>query len=138
MGSRPIPVLTSPYEQIGKACGLRHRGKLWYVPSSSLGRGTNLKDGNFKDSQTDTYCKKKKKKEEKNDKEFSFTKVKYCECGKKIKNKSKTCNECHTKTLRKVDRPDIDLLKKDIENLGYKGTGRKYGVSDNAIRKWLK
>lgn len=89
-------------------------------------------------SQTDTYCKKKKKKEEKNDKEFSFTKVKYCECGKKIKNKSKTCNECHTKTLRKVDRPDIDLLKKDIENLGYKGTGRKYGVSDNAIRKWLK
>ena len=27
---------------------------------------------------------------------------------------------------------------KEIEELGYSGTGRKYGVSDNAIRKWKK
>ena len=26
----------------------------------------------------------------------------------------------------------------DITNLGYVGTGKKYGVSDNAIRKWIK
>ena len=25
-----------------------------------------------------------------------------------------------------------------MEELGYSATGRKYGVSDNAIRKWLK
>ena len=26
----------------------------------------------------------------------------------------------------------------EIEKLGYKGTGKKYGVSDNSIRKWIK
>jgi len=26
----------------------------------------------------------------------------------------------------------------DIKSLGYVGTGKKYGVSDNAIRKWKK
>lgn len=39
---------------------------------------------------------------------------------------------------RKVERPDIKTLLKEIEELGYSATGRKYGVSDNAIRKWVK
>jgi hypothetical protein len=39
---------------------------------------------------------------------------------------------------RKVARPSFDVLRQDIEILGYTGTGRKYGVSDNAVRKWLK
>jgi transposase-like protein len=32
----------------------------------------------------------------------------------------------------------LEILLKDIEELGYSGTGRKYGVSDNSIRKWIK
>jgi Brinker DNA-binding domain len=39
---------------------------------------------------------------------------------------------------RKVDRPPLDELRADVTKLGYRGTGRKYGVSDNAVRKWLK
>lgn len=39
---------------------------------------------------------------------------------------------------RNVDRPDYDKLIKDVNVLGYLGTGRKYGVSDNTIRKWIK
>jgi len=39
---------------------------------------------------------------------------------------------------RKVERPDKEILLKEVEELGYSATGRKYGVSDNAIRKWLK
>jgi hypothetical protein len=39
---------------------------------------------------------------------------------------------------RKVERPKLEVLLTDIKELGYSGTGRKYGVSDNAIRKWLK
>jgi integrase len=39
---------------------------------------------------------------------------------------------------RKVDRPLFDVLRHDVKKLGYTGTGRKYGVSDNAVRKWLK
>jgi hypothetical protein len=38
---------------------------------------------------------------------------------------------------RKVLRPTYWVLLSDIEELGYRGTGRKYGVSDNTIRKWL-
>jgi very-short-patch-repair endonuclease len=39
---------------------------------------------------------------------------------------------------RKVIRPEYSILIEDIKNLGYLGTGRKYGVSDNSIRKWIK
>jgi hypothetical protein len=39
---------------------------------------------------------------------------------------------------RKVKRPEYMQLKKEINEFGYLGTGRKYGVSDNAIRKWIK
>ena len=39
---------------------------------------------------------------------------------------------------RKVDRPPNKYLKKEVEKLGYSKTGRNYGVSDNAVRKWLK
>lgn len=37
---------------------------------------------------------------------------------------------------RRVDRPPYWQLLDEIEELGYRGVGRKYGVSDNAIRKW--
>jgi hypothetical protein len=40
--------------------------------------------------------------------------------------------------LRKTKRPDYETLCDDLERLGYVGTGKKYGVSDNAIRKWKK
>lgn len=39
---------------------------------------------------------------------------------------------------RKVERPDYEILKSEILENGYSATGRKYGVSDNAIRKWIK
>lgn len=52
--------------------------------------------------------------------------------------KKDRCEPCYRLQSRKVDRPSIDQLKEDIEKLGYSGTGRKYGVSDNSIRKWIK
>jgi len=39
---------------------------------------------------------------------------------------------------RKVPRPSLDQLLADTEELGFLGTGRKYGVSDNAVRKWIR
>jgi len=40
---------------------------------------------------------------------------------------------------RKVkNRPDMIQLLKEIKELGYVGTGKKYGVSDVAVRKWIK
>lgn len=62
----------------------------------------------------------------------------YCSCGKTIDKKAKKCNNCDSYKQRKVKRPSYNQLIKEIEDLGYSGTGRKYGVSDNAIRKWKK
>ena len=40
--------------------------------------------------------------------------------------------------LRKVHRPSRRVLLREIEENGYLATGRKFGVSDNAIRKWVR
>ena len=64
----------------------------------------------------------------------------FCKCGNIIKTKkSKLCNTCRSINNRVVkERPRYDILLKDINELGYVGTGKKYGVSDNSIRKWIK
>jgi hypothetical protein len=38
---------------------------------------------------------------------------------------------------RKVERPPYEQLIKEIEETSYVAVGRKYGVSDNSIRKWI-
>ena len=38
---------------------------------------------------------------------------------------------------REVERPSCEQLLFEIEESSYVAVGRKYGVSDNAIRKWL-
>lgn len=48
------------------------------------------------------------------------------------------CDRCYRLESRKVERPSYEQLLEEISQLGYCGTGRKYGVSDNAIRKWIK
>jgi hypothetical protein len=40
--------------------------------------------------------------------------------------------------LRKVDRPGCDQLFAEVDANGYLATGRQYGVSDNAVRKWVR
>jgi hypothetical protein len=42
------------------------------------------------------------------------------------------------KGKRKVERPPVEQVKNEVLLLGYSAVGRKYGVSDNAIRKWLR
>jgi hypothetical protein len=38
---------------------------------------------------------------------------------------------------RRVERPPYEQLMAEIEETSYVAVGRKYGVSDNAIRKWV-
>ena len=59
-------------------------------------------------------------------------------CGNECTSSKDRCEPCYRKQSRKVERPSLEQLKIDIESLGYLGTGRKYGVSDNSIRKWIK
>ena len=59
-------------------------------------------------------------------------------------NKSGYCEKCYGKMLfqsgkgRKVERPSYDQLLKELSESNYKQVGKKYGVSDNSIRKWIK
>ncbi len=59
---------------------------------------------------------------------------------------SRYCGQRHTRVpgqprpwLRRVDpRPSYEQLLTETRELGFRATGRKYGVSDNAIRKWIR
>ena len=61
-------------------------------------------------------------------------------CGVELAGKCKTglCHSCHSKSQRKIERPSKEQLIEEIEKSSYLAVGRKYGVSDNAIRKWIK
>jgi len=39
---------------------------------------------------------------------------------------------------RKVERPPYDVLMAELAASNYSAVGRKYGVSDNAVRKWVR
>ena len=69
---------------------------------------------------------------EKSKRGFHFCKI----CGKKVSSKAHYCSECYGKSQREVERPSREQLKLDIRTLPMIQVGRKYGVSDNAIRKW--
>jgi len=81
------------------------------------------------------------------------------DCGVGVSKSAKRCISCSNKnkgynppkkkadpnwrerpnpSRRVVNRPHHKQLLKEIEDLGYSATGRKYGVSDNAVRKWVK
>jgi len=60
-------------------------------------------------------------------------------CGKEIlKCKTGYCFMCSVEKRKKSIRPSLSVLQSQINELGYCGTARLYGVSDNAIRKWVK
>jgi hypothetical protein len=40
--------------------------------------------------------------------------------------------------IRRVERPPHEQLMREIAETNYSAVGRKYGVSDNAIRKWVR
>lgn len=66
-------------------------------------------------------------------------KIHYClQCGGEFSGKGKMCVKCSKLKQRKIERPSYEQLIKEISETSYSAVGRKYGVSDNAIRKWKK
>lgn len=81
-------------------------------------------------SQTENYCGNSNKVVEYNTCEL---------CGEKIGKQAKYCVDCAHFLRRKVNRPTKEELIKDKETLkSFVAVGKKYGVSDSAIRKWFK
>lgn len=86
-------------------------------------------------STTESYAGKKKRLPRIKRKMF------FCQkCGTPVNNKifCKKCNDEIGSIRRKIERPSYEELVKEIKEIGYSATGKKYGVSDNAIRKWKK
>ena len=85
-------------------------------------------------SYTSTWRTKNKKKIEPN---------KCIDCNIEILKKSTRCNKCNSKSVHnrnklKNNRPSLEQLEKDLETLSFVATGKKYNVTDNAVRKWIK
>lgn len=60
------------------------------------------------------------------------------ECGRKVSRKQTMCLSCAMKKRRAVERPSKEQIIAEVKEFGYVGTGKKYGVTDNTIRKWLR
>lgn len=79
------------------------------------------------------------KTKEKITKEKTTKTTNHCKCGKEINKRSSMCEECFKKSIRKVkERPSKNDLIYELSTSNYTAVGKKYGVSDNTIRKWLK
>jgi len=83
-------------------------------------------------SQTDTFTGKRKRI------------IKNCsKCGKRVTRNAKMCQKCFSYKnalgQRKVkNRPSQETLQQEIKEINFCSLGKKYGVSDNTIRKWCK
>jgi hypothetical protein len=58
------------------------------------------------------------------------------DCGEE--STSTRCRKCYSARQERIEWPDTSAIREMVENLGYVGTGRVLGVSDNAVRKRLK
>lgn len=84
----------------------------------------------------DTHCGRQNRKPPRNcalcGAEFrpKYREQRYCSrnCGQRVSSVPR----------RQVIRPPYDQLLREIEKTSYLAVGRKYGVSDNAIRKWVR
>ena len=68
------------------------------------------------------------------------SKQRQCEtCGSNIERKNKTglCRKCLNHLLR-AERPSKETLLKQLKTQTFVAVGKKYGVADNTIRKWIR
>ena len=126
-------------EEVDYLCVLADDGNLYLIPVEDIEATYQLNLGKKYDKYIVwNFCGKPVKHEKEVNK--NTNKLTCNECDKPITKNSKSglCPSCANKARRKIERPSIDLLSQQVKEHGYTGTGRMYGVSDNAIRKWLK
>ena len=69
----------------------------------------------------------------------STSQIQCARCGKILKNYGSTyCSECAAFMRRKVERPSKEALLKELQESqgAFTSIGKKYGVTDNTIRRW--
>src|SRR5215203_3243297 len=88
-------------------------------------------------TQTDTFSNKRSKKDAKNEKRYSL-----CECGARKHKDSLRCASCVNKNRTghgaKIEWPPVSEVLEMINNSNFYQVGKELGVSDNAVRKYLR
>jgi hypothetical protein len=83
-------------------------------------------------SQQDTFCGRK------NAGKKMISHDSKCErCGDVVGLGARWCVRCGRIRTRKVERPSLAVLLEEKKTMNMESMGRKYGVSGNAIRKWI-
>lgn len=108
--------------------------------------GRNLKNKNFcscgtKIPNSKVNCKKclkEIKKREKVEKTIQLKDTKLSPLKVSVPIKPNWRNRPRPHTRKVPNRPSLETLLQNVKDLGYVKTGKLYGVSDNAIRKWIK
>ena len=138
-----------------RACELCGQGELWYGKRISLildhinGDGRDNRLENLRivcpncAATLDTHCGRKLRLVPipcaRCGREFppKYSAQRYCsrQCGQLADRASRRDPRPHT---RKVPRPTYEQLKQDLAHMSWLAVGRKYGVSDNAVRKWMR
>jgi hypothetical protein len=101
----------------------------------------NINKNNISNMCKKCYIKSTNKEIQNEELSHSVQSTKQCtKCQTNIKRKSKSgfCQTCVKTESRIVKRPPYKTLVEEIDKLGYLQTGKKYEVSDNTIRKWIK
>lgn len=67
-----------------------------------------------------------------------YTQQRFCSTRCADRGKSRAVTGLPKPERRKVERPPFDLLMRELAETSYSAVGREYGVSDNAVRKWVR
>ena len=119
---------TTSIRQALQKLGINYAAKYYYEKAHKLIEENNIIQKPKKEKQQKIKPQKKIKIE-----------ANHCiDCGKIIDNRSQRCEECEHKRQRRVEWPQRDELKKLIRTQSFSAIGKKYNVSDNAVRKWCK
>lgn len=105
-------------------------------------KGKNMKNrgkkGQIPDAVVDKIVKQKDEKEKQMEASTSKQSNRCLECQCDIPKDNLRCFNCNKEKMKINHRPPYEQLVQEIEDTSYVAVGKKYGVSDNAIRKWVK
>ena len=59
-----------------------------------------------------------------------------CKCGIEITRKALSCRSCRVRPTV-IEWPGREVVEQMVRETSYSATGRRLGVSDNAVRKYL-
>jgi hypothetical protein len=86
----------------------------------------------------DTHCGRKNKRE-RAERACAYCGERFWPRARRQRFCSRQCGVRHNApALRRVERPPYDQLVAELAASSFLAVGRKYGVSDNAIRKWIR